>query len=81
MSKYWKHNDNDNDGCAMTIFGILLMIGIGVFLGPWIVMHAWNLIVAGMFAGPTIGYWAAFWGTLAVHCLFPVWGGHSKSNG
>ena len=59
-------NEHPVGGCL----GVIVLIALAIFLGPWIVMHAWNLIVAGMFAGPLISYWTAFWGVLAVHILF-----------
>lgn len=67
-------DDHPIAGC----FGVLVAIALAIFLGPWIVMHAWNLIVVGMFAGPVMSYWTAFWCTLAVRVLF--YGFSSKSN-
>ena len=49
--------------------GIIIVIAIVIFLGPWIVMHAWGLIAVEMFGLPAMSYWTAFWGVLAVHVL------------
>jgi len=59
-------DDHPVGGCI----GVIILIFLFIFAGPWVVMHAWNLIVAGMFAGPTMPYWTAFFGTWAVHILF-----------
>lgn len=50
--------------------GLILVIALVVFAGPWIVMHAWSLIAVGMFGAPAMSYWTAFWGTMAFHILF-----------
>ena len=40
----------------MKALGVLLFILIALVLGPALLMFAWNLIVAGLFGGPTIGF-------------------------
>ena len=67
-----KHYTNDfmDEHPVGGCLGVIIVIALLIFAGPWVVMHAWNLIVAGMFAGPAITYWTAFWGTWAVHILF-----------
>ena len=50
--------------------GVIILIGLAIFLGPWVVMTGWNMIAAGMFALPTLTYWPAFFGTWAIHILF-----------
>jgi len=52
------------------IIGIVILVGLAIFIGPWIVMTGWNMIVAEMFGLPTLTYWPAFFGTLAMHILF-----------
>ena len=48
---------------------VIIVLALAIFLGPWIVMHAWSLIAVGMFGAPAMSYWTAFWGTWAVHIL------------
>ena len=49
--------------------GLIVVILLAIFLGPWIVMHAWTLIAVDMFGAPAMSYWTAFFGTWAVHIL------------
>jgi uncharacterized membrane protein len=66
---------DDDIGCGtLSLVGILILAII--FAGPAIVMTGWNMIVAGMFGGPTISYWAAFWGTWAFHIITERFGTH-----
>lgn len=67
-------SDHPVGGCLGLIVAILLVI----FLGPWIVMHAWYLIAVCMFGLPAMPYWTAFFGTWAVHILLQQV--HSKSD-
>lgn len=67
--------DFENAGCG-TLFAALVLIALIIFAGPAIVMTGWNMIVAGMFGGPTISYWAAFWGTWAFHIITERFGTH-----
>ena len=48
---------------------VIIVLALAIFLGPWIVMHAWSLIAVGMFGAPAMPYWTAFFGTWAVHIL------------
>ena len=68
MSRSWdsyKTKDDSLSGC----FAIIVAIAIAIFLGPWVVMHAWWLIAVQMFGAPAMPYWTAFFGTWAVHIL------------
>lgn len=58
-------DDHPIAGCL----GFLVLIAIILFLGPWVVMHAWSLIAVGMFGAPAMSYWTAFFGIWAVHIL------------
>lgn len=49
--------------------GFIIVILLAIFLGPWVVMHAWTLIAVNMFGAPAMPYWTAFFGTWAVHIL------------
>lgn len=49
---------------------VIIVLALAIFLGPWIVMHAWSLIAVGMFGAPAMSYWAAFFGTWACAILF-----------
>ena len=53
-----------------TLTSTLVVLLLFIFIGPWIVMHAWTLIAVNMFGAPAMGYWTAFWGTIAIHILF-----------
>ena len=61
------------------IIGIVILVGLAIFIGPWIVMTGWNMIAAEMFGLPTLSYWPAFFGTLAMHILFSSFGSGFKS--
>ena len=63
----WNHYTKDHPvgGC----FGLIIAMLLLIFFGPWIVMHAWQLIAVDMFGAPAMPYWAAFFGTWAVHIL------------
>lgn len=52
------------------VIGVLILIALIIFVGPWVVMTAWNMIAAGMFGLPIMSYWAAFMGTWAMHIIF-----------
>jgi len=41
-------------------FALVALVALAVLLGPVLLMFAWNLVVAGLFGGPTIGFWHAF---------------------
>lgn len=60
--------DNDMSSGA-SCFALIVAIIIAIFLGPWIVMHAWYLIAVCMFGAPAMPYWTAFFGTWAIHVL------------
>lgn len=57
--------DHPVGGCL----GLIIVIALVVFLGPWVVMHAWTLIAVNMFGAPAMSYWTAFFGTWAIHIL------------
>lgn len=62
------------------VIGILILIALVIFIGPWVVMTGWNMIAAGMFALPTMTYWPAFFGTWALHIIFERTGGRSTKD-
>ena len=68
-------DDHPVAGC----FGLLVAIALLLFVGPWIVMHAWTLIAVNMFGAPVMPYWTAFWGTCAAHIIFGKWSNKSDS--
>ena len=65
MKKYQFIDDHPVGGCIT----IIIVLVLAIFLGPWIVMHAWTLIAVNMFGAPAMSYWTAFFGTWAVHVL------------
>ena len=69
MSKLYK-NDLFDDHPVAGCFGFIVLLALVIFLGPWVVMHAWSLIAVGMFGLPAMPYWTAFWGTWAMHIIF-----------
>ena len=62
-------NEYTNDHPVAGCLGFLVVLALVLFLGPWVVMHAWGLIAVGMFGAPAMPYWTAFFGTWAVHIL------------
>ena len=65
--KDWQFiNEHPVGGCLT----VLIVLAIAIFLGPWIVMHAWTLIAVNMFGAPAMSYWTAFFGTWAAHIIF-----------
>jgi len=70
--------DTDDLSPGASCFAVIVAIAIALFLGPWVVMHAWYLIAVCMFGLPAMPYWTAFFGTWAVHILFQQF--HAKSN-
>ena len=60
--------------------GLIILIALVIFLGPWVVMTGWNMIAAGMFAAPVMSYWPAFFGTWALHIIFGGFRNGSKSD-
>ena len=58
-------DDHPIGGCL----GIIILVALVIFLGPWVVMHAWTLIAVNMFGAPVMPYWTAFFGTWAAHIL------------
>ena len=50
--------------------GMSILILAIVFLTPWIVQITWGMIAVNMFGAPVMSYWAAFFGTWAMHILF-----------
>ena len=65
MKKYQFIDEHPVGGCIT----VIIIVALAIFLGPWVVMHAWNLIAVAMFGAPAMSYWTAFFGTWAVHIL------------
>ncbi len=53
-----------------TVMVALFLAVLIIFGGPWVVMHAWELIAVNMFGAPELSYCAAFFGTWAMHIIF-----------
>lgn len=69
MSDFRFHYKNSDVGCGTIILLVLLIVAI-IFCAPLVVMKAWELIAVVMFKAPAMSYWAAFFGTWAMHIIF-----------
>lgn len=69
MSDFRFHYRDSELGCG-TVILLMLLIAAIIFCAPLVVMKAWELIAVVMFKAPAMSYWAAFFGTWAMHIIF-----------
>ena len=70
MKASWNKTSNSDAALVGCVFLIILLL-IGLFLGPLIMMLAWNYGVCILIAAaaPCWNYWAFFWVDLFIGCI------------
>ncbi len=68
-------NDNlweDSTSCLGWVILLIVLLALGIFLGPAIELWIWDTVFIPVFNAPVLDYWQMFAINLFVHLIIPT---------